>query len=1577
MAEENQKILLNKSRSKMSVNADTMFDIGIDSTEKKLPADKVGETINEYEQYIREKDGSNKYRLVFTINPICSNVLFNRITEIVKDEGSDGCCYFGVDGEIGSYNSFNTGYLKLKGINDGNTVKKSTLTRNYLIRDTSLSHPDLAKDYGLVYHCGYDIFNNHYFRNLETVLINEAVYEDVQAALSPSRPGRGIWPSNDIIIPTDSIMPLETLMPDSDKSLYIYSQSNITIEERPSEDINTQYKHTYYSEVNAGIECEIYLNKACGWQIMDDDDEYLTNVVDISKIKWDDATAWKINVKEVGITRLVATSSRSRNEKIEFIILSKLFVSPQNTILYVGGSSVLLKANVPCTWSLPDGYNRYVELTVSEDEKTANIRGIEAVSSFSLVVKSKNDTTQEEEIVVEVEQLQQGSEEFFIHPNPIKISIGGEEVVRATTASDGTGTNVNNVTWTIADENILQKIKVWERSGNITVRGKTKGETTITGVKDGVTKTITAYVGQGDEVPIPTSNPDLTIDQNILYLVEGDEGVKIRSNIKGTWASSDTDAVIIVGPYENVSEVTLKALMTGGANITINVSADTNHPNGQTASCFVNVSMGGSQNLIMEPQDVSIRVGQSITIMTSLSCDNWTISNENSLEEIVSLIVSDDRKQAKVTGKSSGVAYVIATCDDQEQRCKITVSENTEENGTQSEELRITYPSGDINMYEGEVKTFQSTIKGKWTSTNPNVVCFPKMPRGNQSVRDCDSILVQAKEYIDGGDNTSNIVIMDEKTGVYDRRTVTVLPNDNDEGEQSTTSSSNATALYFNELADDTRDYDGSKTGLIIGTASGTSSHIFFKETTRSFTESIDNALIERDGWIGFLNPGKIEISNFRYKTGKYESDFTINKCLNNNKACEFIDMYPDRSLYSFLPKYNRYRERNENNWDYCITYPYENYDDNELVTLFDRRGNKILNGLKAEFVDAFGTPITDVNEIFVDSSDDNTMEYKDHEYRNVTIRTNVRNSIKNGDNVILHITGTIVSGPVVYTVATPVNVRGTGLNGYDGDYYFSVNLSDISTTLDKFKISEIGETVFNLCCYVQRIADGSPCKYYFRKFKRLPNFKNTSVNNINTLNDETINKYCLNNFTSSLNKLGFSENIYGDRVAQIVFDDDIDTTNIFDNLGRPITELYLTIVKANRGNTKWYKDDNNGKMDSTSNNSETHFTDSTIEFSHCFSEVTSGIDMPWRKEDSDGKVTEFDYNVHGLHNLPQSDDATKDIVRNTVDLYPSSSVALEKKIDISGSTIVKEGTKRFNGEFLGDICELSENTLTEVVLDKVCHRFNTMQRENTTMPLEFGSIVYNEIIRDDYDKDGFKLSSDKFGGTEPEYLDNIAPEGYYYNPHYGIKLREFDDTVYEGYHTKVIFDKINDVTVRYDQVPITTVNGITDRNYYFEVGGNITLYDKESGLTFNGVITSVSGEEDEYRTIEFEITGYNIVVRVMNDYYTFFKPNILKPVNAYELKDGSGKYVWRVLKSCRDISSDSELYDSVFTNGCHYFHKNINFFLRRQDPYGYFWLNSIQNPNIPKEYGILDILGNGKDMTNVNYFKEGETNLC
>jgi hypothetical protein len=54
---------------------------------------------------------------------------------------------------------------------------------------------------------------------------------------------------------------------------------------------------------------------------------------------------------------------------------------------------------------------------------------------------------------------------------------------------------------------------------------------------------------------------------------------------------------------------------------------------------------------------------------------------------------------------------------------------------------------------------------------------------------------------------------------------------------------------------------------------------------------------------------------------------------------------------------------------------------------------------------------------------------------------------------------------------------------------------------------------------------------------------------------------------------LAFAGTVYGDEVSQIVFTDDINIDNLTDNRGYPLTELYFTVLKANRGHKEWYEE--------------------------------------------------------------------------------------------------------------------------------------------------------------------------------------------------------------------------------------------------------------------------------------------------------------------------------------------------------------------------------------------------------------------
>ena len=139
----------------------------------------------------------------------------------------------------------------------------------------------------------------------------------------------------------------------------------------------------------------------------------------------------------------------------------------------------------------------------------------------------------------------------------------------------------------------------------------------------------------------------------------------------------------------------------------------------------------------------------------------------------------------------------------------------------------------------------------------------------------------------------------------------------------------------------------------------------------------------------------------------------------------------------------------------------------------------------------------------------------------------------------------------------------------------------------------------------------GIECEYYVRIFSKIPNFKNASADTSNAyeiykddgrlIDEYQTKKY---DFESHVSRLAFAKNSYSDNIGEIVFTDNIDISNLRDNRGRPLTSIYLTIVKNNKGYKEWY-----GFNDYNNNwNGGALITADTVEFSHCFGKISCGI---------------------------------------------------------------------------------------------------------------------------------------------------------------------------------------------------------------------------------------------------------------------------------------------------------------------------------------------------------------------------------
>jgi hypothetical protein len=232
-----------------------------------------------------------------------------------------------------------------------------------------------------------------------------------------------------------------------------------------------------------------------------------------------------------------------------------------------------------------------------------------------------------------------------------------------------------------------------------------------------------------------------------------------------------------------------------------------------------------------------------------------------------------------------------------------------------------------------------------------------------------------------------------------------------------------------------------------------------------------------------------------------------------------------------------------------------------------------------------------------------------------------------------------------LHNLVTGDSVRITGTTGYDGDYVV------VRTGLDNgdlqgyyFVIDKpFSANTISLNSRMTRLFGTTPSQYYFRKFKKVKT-RNTPI--IETDDYETY-------------PLAFSQNAYYDSISQFVFNEDIDVSDLVDNLGRPISELYLTIIKT----------DSNG----------------------LFGPISSGIETPFLP------ILETSNTNTWLQQIP-----TINRIHNGGSTPFISSVPLETGFNINSTGDL----------FYGDLVEYNSNEVLETKLAHVSHRFNTVSRE-------------------------------------------------------------------------------------------------------------------------------------------------------------------------------------------------------------------------------------------------------------------------
>ena len=800
----------------------------------------------------------------------------------------------------------------------------------------------------------------------------------------------------------------------------------------------------------------------------------------------------------------------------------------------------------------------------------------------------------------------------------------------------------------------------------------------------------------------------------------------------------------------------------------------------------------------------------------------------------------------------------------------------------------------------------------------------------------------------------------------------------------------------FNTIEDYMRLSNGSNiqkcNRLTIDDTTFSDKHLYDRTDILEFGngDSMAVNLRESNGWFGFYNKSNIP-------TKDKNSLMDIGRVINSKNSCEFIDMYPDRTLYSFEPKYNKFRNRLENNWDIELTYAFSQDDNFEIL----KSGS--VNALliaKAEYtLNQNGVPC-------------------------ILFRSFVRHNLKQNDSVYLYFTDNEDSATWNKTIK-PYIVSGIGdLDNNNQDYYFMVN--DLGLLDDVFATSRDSEHTnwdyvrdYFYEEYNGPIPDGyTVADYGTTVMSNIPTamdvFVKVEVNGI----EKTYQLFNHDTDTSFIkaieNEISADDFIRGIINNAFTCDDGVnDDTRDTDYLASTLWNDYISFrfVKTN-GNTdcnyyvrKFKKIPNmkNGVTDiedmpfdnekycvgySTTiygdpvfqytftdninvsglktnlgcepreifatvikrNKGHEHWKEGAydsddVEFSHCFGPVTCGFDLFTLKSDVNSiKIKTHQLCCSSMINNNGYGPGKTNAPRTLGDTYDDDPHIITLDVEWGYREIV----------------EFDPNKYTETTLCDVNFRFNTLQRETET------TLSYDEIRTDDFDNKGFNVEKVNVSKI-------VKPEGYHYKAHYPIKLRGYTG-VKQGSNIRVMVASATPVQdggvfIRID----TTLRhnlAIGDTLYLMDS----TDYDMRWELKVISVINkkafimeTISREDDNYQD------WISVTTNLNNGSYVLKSRNNKIPEYATRLRTDT--FIWRDSANVWDIdNADEDIKEYLFTNGCLYIDHSINFFLKRQDPDK---CNSLQWVNEGMYPCTADIDGVRNNVTSNYAYKDEYTAIC
>ena len=248
---------------------------------------------------------------------------------------------------------------------------------------------------------------------------------------------------------------------------------------------------------------------------------------------------------------------------------------------------------------------------------------------------------------------------------------------------------------------------------------------------------------------------------------------------------------------------------------------------------------------------------------------------------------------------------------------------------------------------------------------------------------------------------------------------------------------------------------------------------------------------------------------------------------------------------------------------------------------------------------------------------------------------------------------------------------------------------------------------------------------------------------------------------------------------------------------------------------------------------------------------------------------------------------------------------------------------------------------------------------------------------------------TDESGTSGVKFPGNIQPEGYFYSPFYEVQLKEIEDELQSLRVVRINFVPEESIVVHKTDMPFYNpdIGCSVPGNLYdirintpvpynnLLIGQPFCIYDVLKEETYRGYLNEQDGRTlSVYTETEIEQSGLDGTdgegkSRYIISYLPENAPEYAEYIPAEE------KLVWRGAKKMSELDADSPLYNLPFTNGRTYIQKNINVFVRRQDPFND---NSLFKPTEKNPLKRYQIEGDKRiDFDLIKYITDSMIDAC